>query len=175
MELTEGCVIPTGLFVRAFRPHFRVRFAWDRLERERWPVRMGVVDSPRDLEGWFVPWYLRGGEESGFGDRWANSIGLTDVPQLLGSLRPSRRDRIAALAASFTGSREPVQLAVATYWLGSGRHLVLDGNHRLAALLLAVHPFTLIVFTVFGPLDSGVLPDIQHWLPSEVSYHDEHT
>lgn len=173
MELTGDREVPTDLFVRAFRRHLRVRFAWDRLERERWPIRLEVADSPRDLEGWYTPWYLRDGEESGFGDAGADPIALTDLPRVLGSLKASRRARIEALAASFSGSREPVQLTVATYTLGRGELLVLDGNHRLAAVLVGGGSFTLMVFTIAGPLDADVLPDIQHWLPKG-NHRDEH-
>ena len=41
--------------------------------------------------------------------------------------------------------------------------VMIDGNHRTEAALLAGCRFSIIVFTIDGPLDPHILPDLKHW------------
>jgi hypothetical protein len=61
----------------------------------------------------------------------------------------------------------PPRLCLPTLDLGEGRRLVLDGNHRLVALLRLVAAGSAAVvreFRVSAPLDPDLLPDLRHWV-----------
>lgn len=165
MEPAESVDVPVSLFSRFYRAHIRVRFDWDRLEREQWPIRMSVIDDPLDLREWSTPWYLRGDkDEVGYGDDGAKPLRLGDFPGVLQCLSEKRRTLIQTLGAAFNNSRQPVQVSVPVYSLGRRGSLLLDGNHRLAALVTTGKAFKLMAFTVYGPLDPEVLPDVAHWM-----------
>jgi hypothetical protein len=63
--------------------------------------------------------------------------------------------------------RRGALLRIPTLDLGHSRSLVLDGNHRLVAVLrLAAdgrRPARIVEFRLTVPLDEKLLPDLRHW------------
>jgi hypothetical protein len=123
-----------------------------------------MVHQLEELSSFYLPWYLGPkGEEVRYDNRQARPVRLSDVPLSLNGLKPERRDLIGRLAALFEQSRPPIQLVAAAYALPSDEYLILDGNHRLAALATSNVPFRAVLFVVHGPADPSALPDLIHW------------
>ena len=152
------------MFAAFFEKSIRVLFNWDRFNKEGWKVELSLVEDRRELSNWYVPWYLgQDKEEINHSAATAQPLLLSDIPENLIFLNEDRKKLIFALLDSFKVSRQPLQMFVPVYDLG-GQCLLLDGNHRMAALVLSDTPFKLLTFTVFGPMDSSVLPDLRHWI-----------
>jgi hypothetical protein len=155
--------ISSILFSRLYRSHVRVRFAWKRFEQERWPVTLSLVENTESLQDWFVPWYVRNGCEVDYNESGGSPIRLVEVPQRMGQLAATRQAVIHDIAARFAERPAVVRIDVPVFSLGAAGALVLDGNHRLSAMLLARCEIRLLVFRVAGPIDRNVLPDLAHW------------
>lgn len=156
--------IPSKLFASFFEPNVRVLFDWSRLKHEDWRISLSVIQNRNRLSKWYAPWYVGENEkEVSYSDLKANTISLVHIHEVLPLLNKGRRQLILRLSGIYESSRQPVQLLAATYDLGKGRSLLLDGGHHVAALMMCVASFRLMVFTVHGAMDSNVLPDLQHW------------
>lgn len=161
---TESFVVPTGTFHDLFAGPggIRVWIDWEELFRLSIPVRVTFASSIDDLEGGYLPWYLAPeGREVDFDDD-ARPVALAEFPDAESSLGKERREKIAALRAALASS-ESVHLLVPAYDLGGGRKLILDGCHRLAALTALPVRLKAVVFTLEGPLEPTVLPDLSRW------------
>lgn len=176
----------------AFRNHYtggsdriRVRLDWDRLALLVGAnggairiERMFTSIEPRDLAAlshFRAPWYHDSARpahgEVGYDDPAADPIRHTQVARGAVPLRADRAARIAAVRDWYStqGMNGGLQLTLATYAAAPDRILVLDGNHRLAALARLVEegcPATLCEFRITGA--AGVLPplvpDLAHHL-----------
>lgn len=156
--------LSTELFVSFFKPCIRVLFNWERLEREKWPIEVVVVDDYSALSSWYAPWYL--GEsraEVNYAAADARPLAISELPATLHCLSVPRQQSILSLAERFKHDQQPVQLVVPLFALGPSRYFLLDGNHRMAALATLQIKFCLMAFVVHGPIQGDVLPDLQHW------------
>ena len=88
---------------------------------------------------------------------------MSEIPEVLPHLREVRRQFIRYMAEELRRSHEPVRFVVPAYSLRNGHRLVLDGNHKMAALVMAGVPATLLVFTVAGPVNAGAVADLKFW------------
>jgi len=94
----------------------------------------------------------------------ANPLTLADIPKAINRLNSKRIDKIQELLSGFINTtKQPVQVVIATYALPDGKHLIIDGNHRSSALIIAGVRARLMVFEVLGSLDQELLPDLCHW------------
>jgi hypothetical protein len=159
--------IPQRLFSYAFQPAVRVIFDWSRMEHEKWPVRLEVFDRLDEISSWYLPWNVnRDGKEVRFDDVEAHPIQLSALPTRLTAFSDERQQKVNSLVEALAAGRNdkhPTQLVAAAYALPGGHRLVLDGTHRLSALMMARIPFTLLVFTVYGPLEGRIVPELRHW------------
>lgn len=170
-----------------FRAHFtegadliRTALDWqglsERVRRDDGSVAVTMVTTDlapyrtEPLERYHAPWYRDAARtaEAGFGDLGAVPLRHAELARDVSLLDGGRQARIAELrehyATQLTG-RRPV-LILATYALGADRCLVLDGNHRLAALgrlVAAGCPARLVEFRLTAPLDPALLPDLAHY------------
>lgn len=158
--------VPMTLFQRLFQPRVRVWLDWERLLREDVPIHLGVVDTLAEMSSWYLPWYLANGHpEVEFRHLGARPIRLLDLPRVLDRLAARRRGAVEALVDDITRAASPLQFPIPLYSLPGEGAIVLDGNHRLSACVLSAVPFSLISFTIAGPLDPRILPDLIHWAP----------
>ena len=156
--------IPSQLFASYFEANIRVLFDWGRLKREDWNIGLSVVTSKSKLAKGFVPWYIGKKEkEVSYSSPDAKPVSLSQVQNVLPFLNKKRSHLITQLSNSFEISRQPVQLVVPAYDLGKQRFLLLDGNHRIAALMMCNAKFRLMIFKVYGSMDSNILPDLEFW------------
>lgn len=160
--------IPSTLFASYFERSIRVLFNWNRFRAEGWRVSLSVITDRGELSEWYVPWYLGNSEgEVSYSAPDARPLSLPEIPENLSSLGKSRVKMILSLSESYKVFRPPLQMFAPVYALGSNRFLLLDGCHRMSALMGSTVSFKLIAFTVFGPMDRSVLPDLQHWIKGE--------
>ena len=149
-------------FEATFRPDIRVCFNWNRFRSEQWPIEAVRVSDREVLGECVLPWYLgRTGQEVAFDQPGAVPIRLAQIPEVVASLA-KRQTGIEEYTTKFRAERQ-VEFSVPTYNLGNRRHLALDGNHRLSALILASVSFAVTFWCVGGPLDARCLPDLIHW------------
>lgn len=153
-------------FAARYRDKIRVGFNWFRFFNEKWPVDLVTMSNRSELSRCFLPWYIGPlGKELPYDDPRAVPLRLDDVPKSMELLNESRKADILHKAREFHGTGKQVHLAAATYALPPNEHFVLDGNHRLSAVLLGSMPFEITLWNVRGPLDSDCLLDLIHWLP----------
>jgi hypothetical protein len=114
-----------------------------------------------------LPWNVdHEGREVRFDNADARPIQLSAIPAHLSGFDEARREKVNALARAMgdnTKSGHPSQIVAVTYALPSGRRLVLDGTHRTSGLMIARAPFKLLAFTVYGPLEGTIVPELRHW------------
>lgn len=158
--------ISTELFLRLFggSSHTRVFLNWEAVKEADWPILLQLATQPDELSSCFLPWYLSEDKsEVDFSHPAASPISLGQIDEALPFLNHSRQTVIRTFEQRFQNLGTTVHLFVPTYGLGEGRSLVLDGCHRLMALLDGAIPFCVLLFNLLGPIDEQILPDLQHW------------
>jgi hypothetical protein len=148
-------------FDATYRPRIGVAFNWDRFQAERWPITRRVFTNSAEFSDSFAPWYLgsRYGEVP-FYSPDAKPVRFGDIPIVLAQLSPTHRLGILTYVEVFRHQAGGSDHSVPGYALGKGRFIALDGNHRLAALVLVGVSCHVVVDEVGGPLDASCLADI---------------
>ncbi len=154
-------------FRTLFGPSIRVKLSWDLLEKRNAPIDESVLRSVERAAEWIVPWYLADGQQVSYDHPAATPLRLGEVPQNFTSLEETRQRWISSLTAQFSTQRSAHLLTVAAYKIGE-RRIVIDGNHRLVAMLRGGCECTVLALSIEGPCDSEYLPDLSHWC-SEVA------
>ncbi|WP_270681346.1 hypothetical protein [Nocardiopsis suaedae] len=96
------------------------------------------------------------------------------ITRHFGALPSASRATVRSMAAFFEARRGAVLpvTEIVTLELGEGRVVVLDGNHRLAAVFLkrgnrpAPLPVMFVEYRVTAPLSADLLPDLSHHRPT---------
>jgi hypothetical protein len=143
-------------FERLFRPTIRVLFDWERLHRLRPRTFEMVVAHIDDLQDWLTPWYLHDGQEGDFRE-CRSPLRISDVAAKIAALSLHRQQEIRGLATSMTNGASPI--VIAAYRFESGT-IILDGNHRLAAISLGRLSNSILAVTLVAPRDTRMLPDL---------------
>jgi hypothetical protein len=155
--------MPFSEFERFFRPHVRVLFAWQQLERLAPRTRFRVLSTQRGLGSLFCPWYVNGsGQIVGYGDPDARPLTVPAAAEIEWPLK--RTVAVQQLAKSFRKADVPVQVVLPAYVIDARRDLLLDGNHRAVALIAARVPFRALIVAVEGPVNPEILPDLAHFV-----------
>jgi hypothetical protein len=138
---------------------------WTKVGCHAHTVNVFIVDSLDQLHDFYAPWYVPkgGGTEVNFDHLQALPVRIVDVPQLMARLLSTRQKALSRLAQGFAIAGATMQFPIPTYSLGGRGTLILDGNHRLAACIVASLPFSLLVFSLRAPINPAVLPDLIHW------------
>jgi hypothetical protein len=115
---------------------------------------------------YYAPWYAdRSGRATDYRATDARPLRSVDIAGDGRVLSPAQREQVTYFERILprSGSRLPLPVLD----LGGGRRLVLDGNHRLVALLRHVATggsFRIAEYRITAPLDSHLLPDLRHWM-----------
>jgi len=165
MIIMKSTEIPFLIFQSFFDRSIRIQLNWEKLKNEKVTVRMSVFDQLENPSAWYLPWYFNDlKEDVGYSVANANPLTLADIPKAISHLKSNRRDKIQELLNRFINTtQQPIQLVIATYALPNGKHLIMDGNHRSSALILAGVKAKLMVFEICGPIDEELIPDLCHW------------
>jgi hypothetical protein len=149
----------------------RVMLDWTRLGQL---ATAGLVHVHRlaltpghDLSLLFAPWYRtpsRG--DVAWDTAGARPYSIAEVVADGSGLGAAHRAKIAGIRRAMRTLATVGPLAVPTYAVGAGRELVLDGNHRLAALAGDADLWRRAQverYVVTGPVTADLLPDLRHW------------
>ena len=139
----------------------RVELDWSRLQSAGARVNTRVFSELVELSSFSLPWYIvRGEGETTWEDPHGIALRADDLPTCFEDLRPERQEAVLNLARELGRSRQPVLMILVAYRLTSGCWLLLDGNHRVAALRMRPVPFRALLAEVEGPIDRRILPDL---------------
>jgi len=167
--------ISTNTFVSIFSSSIRVLFDWERFKHEKWNVSLSVTKNLDDISNWYLPWnFDKSGKERKYNQSNVHPMKLSSIYELFPKLTKKRRQQIQSISDIFIEMRKPIQIVVPTYSLPDKSQIFLDGNHRMSALMLTKVEFTLIIFSVSGPTDSSILPELKHWEKKSITETDEH-
>ncbi|MEW9532673.1 hypothetical protein [Microbispora sp. NPDC049125] len=169
-------LVPYEAFKRSFQtePHkIRVLLDWSMLDAHHQAgdvkVTLHIHGSPRDFHDTFAPWYHRDHlHEAEFDDPDARPWRFSEPDAGSRWLSSEHQEKIEHFLHDYrrTEPSQPLRLSLATLDLGDTRALVLDGNHRLAAILrmaMRSHRIRVAEFRLSAPLSRRLLPDLTHW------------
>lgn len=157
-------------FAAGFNPangtlgRIRVDFNWGKLLHERWPIEGVRVPIPTAAGRFFLSWYLgRDGRYVRHDEDGAKPVSLAHIRSDVDKLPPDITTAIGRYRTAFLSPTGPGVIHVATYRLPENRMLVMDGCHRLAALVLSGLACTVTTWDVAGPISRECLADLRHW------------
>jgi hypothetical protein len=153
-------------FITFFQPSVRVLFDWNRMARERWPVSFVFADQYPDIASWVMPWNIdTHGKEVNYAAPNARPLRLGEIVNTRISFSSQRQSSIQEYRRYLLSRpiSEHVSLVIPTYHINEQTQLIMDGNHRLAAMFLENIPFYLMSFSIRGPLDRSIIPELSHW------------
>ncbi|MFB9249034.1 hypothetical protein ACFFWE_12410 [Sphaerisporangium melleum] len=137
---------------------------WDAVTSSDCQVSETCSRSREYLAGLYTMWYATPDDTDG---DWR---GERDRPLRVGEARRTSRSwpqgrasGVTRLRDAFVRENRPVHLVLPGYSLGNGRVLLLDGTHRAVAAHLSGLEVRVMVFSIEGPLDAAVLPDLAHY------------
>lgn len=147
----------------------RVNVDWEAIAHS--PVRIMVTGDIEKIRSWYTCWFLGPDGEVSVHDVPPGTPPLTigEACNQFDRLLPARQAAILEHVADLRRSAgvdgaagaSPVGFSTMTcHLLGSQKELVLDSNHRFLALCLADVPFRVHVFSVHGPLDGAMCPEL---------------
>lgn len=142
-------------------PLTRVRLRWDLLQDMKAPISTQVIFDREKLKDLYHPWYNNpSGKIVGWDSVDAKPLSVLDVANKSGAITNERLSHINEVGAALKSFDGPVQLTALAYRVPGNKHLLLDSNHRIAALAQENLPFRLILHSVEGPVHGKYLPDL---------------
>jgi hypothetical protein len=159
--------VAPATFRALFGNAIRCAIPWEELDG--WTITLQPISGRDELATLHFPWYRRlTGDEDWHGDIFSPDPADPPVPLTvaetdawLDRFPPARREAILRLADNYRTHRYEQTLLLAAAQLPDGRRILLDGNHKAAALWLAAVPFKLALLTVSGDPQTLGLVDLQ--------------
>jgi hypothetical protein len=155
-----------------FSANTGVQFDWQRYLSERWSTRLAwatraQIDSrSAAVPTLYAPWYQApdgGWVDFGDLDRVPDATVIVLAELDIDTLPVDRAHNIRLIGSSLrSGSRLPV-IPVLGYSVGENSCVLLDGNHRVSALLQTPGDFCLELYVIDGPKDPLALADLKFW------------
>jgi hypothetical protein len=166
--------ISPAAVVSIFKENTTVWFNWQRYLEEGWPTTFTVYSREQldqaEVAGTrlYAPWYVDGAgapvdytmlerhrEARALTIREAGSREHVDM---------ARRERINRLRVQFEAAERVEYVSALGYSVGDAGIVILDGNHRLAALFATARDFRLGLFIINGPLQVEAAADTLLWV-----------
>jgi hypothetical protein len=156
-----GLPISIASFAAALQAHVRVRLDFSRLNESDFRARMCVINDPRSLVDWVSPWYVDSqGEECDHRDGDAIPTAFVDSNGRAVPAPQSHADKVKSIARSMkTDGSGPIIIGC-YHPFGRDVVVVVDGNHRLRAAVMADVPLHVVAFVLYGPNDATILSDL---------------
>ena len=137
---------------------------WRRVNDSLFQVKESFSHSLDYLGNLSTVWYVDGeGHQTDCYFDGARPMTVHQAAQARDSWQPERQIRIAEFEKTFAAHREYVQLILPGYEIVS-KTLILDGTHRSVAAYRLRMPVRLFVFSLRGPVNEELLPDLRHYL-----------
>jgi hypothetical protein len=140
-----------------------------RLHLDRIPAALGSVSAVRtrdrqDLGSLFTAYRATGRKvEASMNNPWARPMRIAELASRLDQFDPLNRKAFEHYRDTFAAATAPIRLEAPAYDLGRDGYLLLDGNHRIAALFMADIPFELTLVVLHAPVDRKILVDLRYW------------
>lgn len=136
-------------------PLINMGFGWDFLRPTAPSIRTESIASVEGAKALLCSWYApRDNGQIDYRVPQARHLTIGDVAGNLGLVGIEDAGKIASIAAA-----SPQPLEVPAYVIGE-RFMLLDGNHRTVAAVLAGMPEVITVYAVEGPVDRRALIDL---------------
>ena len=150
-------------FIGRFYNKIHVIFNWERFKNEDWPIDIILLENNIDVNKWYTPWYVDlNGIEANYNA--PNAIPLSINGVLCSEhIMNKRNKKVSQILMECKRLAQPIKFDIPAYELGNGKYLVLDGNHRIIALLKHGLRFVVQAFVLRGPIDEGIVADLLHW------------
>jgi hypothetical protein len=147
-------------------PLTKVRLRWDLLQKMDAPVSTHVIVDREKLKDLYHPWYNSPlGKIVGWDSVDAKPLSVLDVAKKSAVISEERIAHINEVGGILKSYDSPVQITALAYKVPGNKHLLLDSNHRVAALAAENVPFRLIVHSINGPVSGKYLPDLVQFAP----------
>lgn len=149
-------------FATRFGSEVRVRFNWRRFGAEGWPISIERL-MPDQLCRVYTPWYESNGRiGAAYYELDARPLSVVEAARRRLEFDAKRaadiQEKVDLIASS------DISLEVPAFALPGGRFLLLDGNHRIVALVASGHDAPVTLHAVTGPIESDALPDLARWI-----------
>ncbi|MFF4115457.1 hypothetical protein [Streptomyces sp. NPDC001714] len=154
------------------RAGIRVALDWERLAALHRQGLVTIVHEDATLDRlpptheYYTPWYADGtGRPTDYRAPDAHPLRAADLAHNGRALSPAQHGQVTHFERVLP--RSGCRLLLPVIDLGGDRRLVLDGNHRLVALLRHVAvggSFRIAEYRIVAPLDPHLLPDLGHWM-----------
>ena len=132
-------------------PLTKVRLRWDLLQKMDAPVSTHVIVDREKLKDLYHPWYNSStGKIVGWDSADAKPLSVLDVASKSAVITEERTAHINEVGKILKSYDSPVQITALAYKVPGNKHLLLDSNHRVAALAAENVPFRLIVHSING-------------------------
>lgn len=171
---SQSARVAPAVVASLFQQNTTVWFNWQRYLQEGWTTTLTVYSleqlNQMEAEGarLYAPWYV---DEMGLSLDYtvlrehskARALTIREAARLE-HLDAQRRDRISRLRVQFQSAERIEHVYALAYSIGDAEVVILDGNHRLAALLAAEKDFRLGLFVIHGPLQVEAAADTLLWI-----------
>lgn len=164
-----------GRFVERFRARddgINVWLDWDALtthaENNALEIQVLEVKPGDPLSRLFAPWYRDAtGKVASWDHAGAVPYSFAEIQDGTANLSAHHRDKIDDICRDLERDLTKYRtLDLPTYAIGESQDLVLDGNHRFAALVRTSHIRTLVrvrKHRIVSEVSSRILPDLAYW------------
>lgn len=137
---------------------------WDLVNEAKCRVREIYSRSAELLSGLHTVWYRA---PDGTNGDWRNQgdrpLRIGEVSTTRSTWPAERQARMKYFMQELRKLEHPLLLVLPAYSPNDHDTILLDGTHRAAAAYLGKVQVRLMIFTIMGPCDARILPDLKHY------------
>jgi len=155
-------------FLRAF-PRICVGLNFEAFRSSSWPITIQTASAAESFAKIYTAWYFAPTRQTsiyngvGYAESDAKPLRVSEASAALLHLPSSRQRIVEKYEDEFKTLSGHISISVPAYAVGHGRHLLLDGNHRVVAVAHIGKPFEIKLVTIEGPIQRRYLLDLLHW------------
>jgi hypothetical protein len=142
-----------------------VQLCWKKAYAENWPIVTKYIFGIRGPIDLYAPWYKSNDAKLVDCCREdSKPIKIADVDEYFDLLSEYSKRIIADYEADIAKGTHPETMnSFISYQINDRTELLLDGNHRAVALARSGTAPRITLYSIQGPVDQSVLPDLWHW------------
>lgn len=155
-------IITKELFEETFRPDITVLLDWDKLKKN-YTLELKSFTKKNEISHFYTPWHLDyNNNEIDCFEAPKKPLNLHQVSEKIFLLNKNRQQSIIKLTDSFNKSQKRIIVNIPLFKLSENNFFILDGNHRMSALLRSNADFTIFAYIVVAPIKADILQDLQN-------------